>query len=87
MLGLAVGVSSAVIFTALFAFATCYVVAGVTAAITAVVLLAGGLAWLECERRRVRRVEVQYLQTHPADSGRPARSTNIAGVLATKYGV
>lgn len=61
---IAVFLCSAVTFTALYAFAVGAVAAGVTAAIIAVILLAGGLAWLEVERRRVRRIEALLLSTH-----------------------
>ncbi|KMO82507.1 hypothetical protein MCHLDSM_01130 [Mycolicibacterium chlorophenolicum] len=62
---IAVGVSSALIFTSLFAFAVGHVEAGVIAAVLAVALIVGGLTWLTVERRRVRRIEVIYLQAHP----------------------
>lgn len=70
----AVGLSSAVIFAALFAFATSHTVAGVWSAVIAAVLLGGGLGWLTLERRRVRRVEVQYVRSHPDSDLQPPSS-------------
>lgn len=70
---IAVGLSTAAIFTAIFAFATRQTHGGILFAVIAALLLVGGLAWLEVQRRRVRRVEVRYLREHPeADSQPPA---------------
>ena len=70
---IAVGVSAAIIFAALFAFATGHVEEGVVSAIVAAVFLVGGLGWLWWESRRVRRIEAEYVEEHPdADLQPPA---------------
>jgi hypothetical protein len=71
---IAVGLSSAAVFIALFAFATSHVTAGVWAAVVAAILFGGGLGWLTRERRRVRRVEVQYVKDHPGTDIQPPSS-------------
>lgn len=72
---IAIGLSAAAIFIALFAFATGgYVVVGMWFAVAAAVLLAGGLGWLWQERRRVRRIESQYLAEHPEADAQPPSS-------------
>ena len=71
---IAIGLSSAVIFTALYAFATGYPTLGILCAIIAAFLLAGGLGWLRRERRRVRRIEVQYVAEHPEADAQPPTS-------------
>lgn len=62
----AIFLSTAVIFASLYSFAVDAVTAGVVTAVTAVVLLIGGFAWLERERRRVKRLDRQY---SPVDGG------------------
>ena len=71
---IAVGVSAAVIFSALFAFATGHVEEGVVAAVAATLLLVGGLGWLWLESRRVRRIEAQYLIEHSDTDVQPPAS-------------
>lgn len=70
---IAVGLSSAAIFSAIYAFATGRAHGGVMLGAIAALLLVGGLGWLERQRRRVRRVEAQFLREHPdADAQPPA---------------
>lgn len=71
---IAVGLSAAAIFAALFAFASGgHVTAGMEFAVAAAVLLVGGLGWLWQESRRVLRIESRYLAEHPeADVQLPA---------------
>ena len=71
---IAVGLGSSAVFAALFAFATAHVAAGVVAAVVAGLLMGGGFGWLGRERRRVRRIELNYLKDHPeADAQTPTR--------------
>lgn len=71
---IAVGTSSAVIFGAIFAFAVGRETVGLICAVAAAILLAGGLGWLTMERRRVRRVEVEYIKDHPGADIQPPSS-------------
>jgi archaellum biogenesis protein FlaJ (TadC family) len=57
----------------LFGFATAHEVVGIVAMLVAAVLAVAGFWWLARERRRVRRVEAEYVATHPgADRQTPA---------------
>ncbi|MDF2822684.1 MAG: UsfY protein [Mycobacterium sp.] len=62
---IAIGVGAASVPGSLFTFAAGHVVAGVVWAVIAVLLMVAGFAWLRRERRRVRRVEAEYVKTHP----------------------
>ena len=57
--------AAATIFTSLYAFATGYPTTGIAAAAISAALLIGGLGWLRRERRRVRRIEIEYVKKHP----------------------
>lgn len=68
---IAVGVVSLVV--GLFGFAAGHPPLGIGAVVVALVLWAAGFAWLSKERRRVRRVEAEYVKTHPgADRQTPS---------------
>ena len=70
---IAIGLGAISVFGALFAFATGHVPVGVAFVVIAAVLMLGGFGWLAKERRRVRRVEAQYVATHPgADAQTPS---------------
>jgi hypothetical protein len=70
---IAIGLGAVAVFGALFAFATGHALAGVAFVVVAAVLMLGGFSWLARERRRVRRVEAEYVATHPeADSQTPS---------------
>ncbi|MGY1994514.1 protein UsfY [Mycolicibacterium fortuitum] len=62
---IAIGMAAATIFTSLYAFATGYPPTGIAAAAISAALLIGGLGWLRRERRRVRRIEIEYVKQHP----------------------
>ncbi|CAN5377681.1 protein UsfY [soil metagenome] len=62
---IAIGVGVAALFIGLFGFASGRVVLGVVSVVVAVALAAGGFSWLARERRRVRRVEAEYVAQHP----------------------
>lgn len=62
---IAIGVAAAVIFTALYALASGETTIAILAAVIAAVLLVGGFGWLRMERRRVRRIEIEYARQHP----------------------
>ena len=63
---IAIFISTAVIFASLYAFAVGAVAAGLVTALVAVLLLSGGFAWLDHERRRVKRIDLQYSTVHHA---------------------
>lgn len=70
---IAIGLGAIAVFGALFAFATSHVLVGVVFVVIAAALMLGGFSWLARERRRVRRVEVEYVKTHPeADAQTPS---------------
>lgn len=71
---IAVGLTAVAVASALFALATGHATAAVVAAVVAVLLLAGGLGWLLRERRRIRRIEADYLRTHPEADAQPPAS-------------
>lgn len=71
---IAVGLFSAAAFAALYAFATGQAVAGTVLAIIAAALLVVGLGWMEWQRRRVRRVEADFLDQHPGADAQPPAS-------------
>ncbi|WP_236950009.1 UsfY protein [Mycobacterium sp. MS1601] len=62
---IAIGVGAAAVFGALFAFAVAQTTVGVVMALVAAVLMIAGFSWLSRERRRVRRLEAQYVDAHP----------------------
>lgn len=68
-----IGLGVVAFFIGLFGFATAHVAVGIGAGLVAVLMWAGGFGWLRRERRRVRRVEADYLEEHPgADAQTPA---------------
>jgi len=70
---IAVGLGAFAVFIALFMFASGRGPVGVIAAVGAVLLMLAGFGWLKRERRRVRRLEMEYLKLHPdADIQMPA---------------
>lgn len=62
---IAIGLGAVAVFGALFAFATGQALVGVAIVALAAVLMLGGFSWLARERRRVRRVEAEWVATHP----------------------
>jgi high-affinity Fe2+/Pb2+ permease len=62
---IAIGLGVVALFIGLFGFASGRVLLGVVSVAVAVVLAAGGFSWLARERRRVRRVEAEYVAQHP----------------------
>ncbi|CAN5536299.1 protein UsfY [soil metagenome] len=62
---IAIGVGVVALFIGLFGFASGQVVLGVVSVVVSVLLAAGGFSWLSRERRRVRRVEADYVAQHP----------------------
>lgn len=70
---IAIGLAVPAFFIGLYALATSYVVVSVVALVVAAILAVGGLAWLARQRRRVRRVEAEFVREHPdADIQTPA---------------
>jgi hypothetical protein len=63
LVAIALAVVSVVV--CLFFFATGDAVVGAIAAAAALVLAGAGFGWLRRERRRVRRLEAEYLSEHP----------------------
>lgn len=67
-----IGVAAASVALCLGLIAAGETVAGIVAGVVALLLFVAGFTWLTRERRRVRRVEAQYLQEHPgADAQTP----------------
>jgi len=61
----AVGLAVLALVIGLFGFASGSSVAGIVGVVIAAVLAIGGFAWLARERRRVRRVEAEFVAEHP----------------------
>ncbi|CAN5484034.1 protein UsfY [soil metagenome] len=62
---IAIGLGAVAVFGALFAFASGNATPGVVLVVVALLLMLGGFSWLARERRRVRRVEAEYVAQHP----------------------
>lgn len=70
---IAIGLAVLSLVIGLFGFAAGHPILGVVAVIIAAVLAFAGFGWLSKERRRVRRVEAEYVKTHPdADRQTPS---------------
>jgi multisubunit Na+/H+ antiporter MnhB subunit len=67
-----IGVAALCVALCLGLIAAGETVPGIIAGVVSVLLFAAGFSWLTRERRRVRRVEAQYLEEHPeADAQTP----------------
>ena len=70
---IAIGLAVVSFVIGLFGFAVGHPTLGVGAVLVAAVLAAAGFWWLARERRRVRRVEAEYVAKHPgADRQTPS---------------
>lgn len=71
---LAIGLAVPALFIGLYALATAQAVVVVAVSLAIAAILAGvGMAWLAHQRKRVRRVEAQFVRDHPeADAQTPA---------------
>lgn len=69
----AIALAVLAIVIGLFGFAAGHPMLGVAGVVIAVALGFAGFGWLSKERRRVRRVEAEYVRTHPgADMQTPS---------------
>jgi hypothetical protein len=72
LIALAVGIVAFVV--SLFAFATGHAIVGTVAIVVAVLLVGGGLFWLNRAHRRVREAEGRFLAEHPEIDAEPPTS-------------
>jgi hypothetical protein len=62
---IAIGLGVLALVIGLFGFAAGHPPLGIGGVIVAVLLWGAGFGWLSKERRRIRRVEAEYVKTHP----------------------
>jgi Flp pilus assembly protein TadB len=72
LIGIGLGVLALVI--GIFGFAAGHPPLGIAGVVIALALWAAGFGWLARERRRVRRVEAEYVRTHPGADWQPPAS-------------